>query len=395
MIKALKLVCLSVLVGSLSVISNAQEVETTVIDEVVAQVNDSVITLSQVNRAKEIAVSSLVASGKKKDEAELEVAKREGELISSLITEEILKQKATEIGLDRDVDDEVNRRLLRLAKENKLNSLDDLFKLMRSQNVNPEAIKQDWRSKIVSEAVYRRVVDGPLFWGTPDKDVKEYYTKNKTKFAQQETVELSEILLLFAGKQEADVQALANSLVKRARSGEDFGELAVTFSDRLNKEENKGRIGEFHVEKLKDDVKAKIKGKRTGDVLDPIKVDETGIQIIRIDKYVPASSESNFDERLVRDAILNEKRGQARKDWLAEQKRESYIKVSEDYRGAVMPFLRNEPSKTAESKITDLRKFRFFLAPAVRRDCRRFSLTLVWSLGPLLPRPFCDNQSVR
>ena len=343
-----RIAIISVLTFALSTVSFAQEVETTIIDEVIAQVNESVITLSQVKRAKEVAVNALVADGKKKDEAELEVAKREGELISSLITEEILKQKATEIGLDRDIEDELNRRLLALAKQNQMQSLEQLYQSMRDQGLNPEAIKQDWRARIVTEIVYQRVVDAPLFWGTPDKEVKEYYGKNKDKFAQKETVELSEILLLFAGKEEADVQALANSLVKRARTGEDFGELAVTFSDRLNKAETRGFVGKFMVESLNEDVRKSIKGMKAGDVTDAIKID-IGLQILKIDKYVPASDESNFDERRVREEILKEKRGDARKEWLSKQKRESYIKVSEDYRGSVMPFLRDEPSKKTES----------------------------------------------
>lgn len=345
----IKTAFLSISIFALSAASIAQEVETTVIDEVVAQVNESVITLSQVKRAKEVAVSGLVGSGKKKDEAELEVAKREGELISTLITEEILKQKATEIGLDKDIDDEVNRRLLALAKQNQLASLDQLFQLMTSQGVNPEAIKQDWRAKIVREIVYQRLVDAPLFWGTPDKEVKDYYAKHKEKFAQKETVELSEILLLFAGKNEADVQALADSLVKRARSGEDFAELAVTFSDRLNKKETRGYIGKFFVEELNEEVRPSIKGLKAGDITDPIRL-ETGLEIIRIDKYTPASTESNFDERRVREEILKEKRDKARKDWLVAQKKDSYIKVSEDYRGTVMPFLRDTPSEKTESR---------------------------------------------
>ena len=57
----------------------AQETETKVIDEVVAQVNDSVITLSRVKREAKSVVDSYVEQGKKRDEAQRLVDEKQGE----------------------------------------------------------------------------------------------------------------------------------------------------------------------------------------------------------------------------------------------------------------------------------------------------------------------------
>jgi hypothetical protein len=54
----------------LAAAAGAQETETRVVDEVIAQVNDGVITLSQVNREVKSAVDSYVQEGKKRDEAQ-------------------------------------------------------------------------------------------------------------------------------------------------------------------------------------------------------------------------------------------------------------------------------------------------------------------------------------
>ena len=63
--------------------SFAQESQTTVIDEVVAQVNDTVITLSQIKVEEKNAVTSLVQEGKTQEEAQKIVTERKG-LLSPL-----------------------------------------------------------------------------------------------------------------------------------------------------------------------------------------------------------------------------------------------------------------------------------------------------------------------
>lgn len=341
---------LAVTIVAFSVFASAfgQETEETVVDEVVAQVNESVITLSQVNREMEVQVRAMMGQGKSKEEAEAEASKNRGQMIANLITEEMLRQKGVEIGLEKSVDAEVNQRLLRLTKDNNLNSINDLFKLMRDQGVDPDLLKNSWRSEIMKQQVMMNMVDRVVYWGTSDKEVKEYYEKNKEKFVQQETVTLSEIFLSFAGKNEADVIALANSVTQRARKGEDFSKLAVEYSDRPNVAETNGVVGTFPVAGLDDVFREGIKDLRTGGIADPIKLD-IGMEIIRVDKYTPASSESNFDENLVRSAILEEKAPKARDEFLKELKDDSYIKVRENYRGLVMPFLRDAPADESTS----------------------------------------------
>ncbi len=64
----------------------AQETEAVVVDEVVAQVNDGVITLSRIKREIKSSIDSIVAEGKMtKEQAKTEVESKQGELIANLI----------------------------------------------------------------------------------------------------------------------------------------------------------------------------------------------------------------------------------------------------------------------------------------------------------------------
>src|SRR5215203_3388846 len=76
----------------------AQETETRVVDEVVAVVGDGVITLSKVKREAKGIVDTLIQQGKKPEEAQREVDEKRGEMIANLVHEELMIQKAKELG---------------------------------------------------------------------------------------------------------------------------------------------------------------------------------------------------------------------------------------------------------------------------------------------------------
>ena len=110
----------------------AQENESVVVDEVIAQVNDGVITLSRVKREMKNAVDSLVQKGSKPEEAQAEVEKKKGELIASLIQEELLLQKGKELGVEQEVEARINQEFTRIMKEQNIKTLSDLYKEMEA-----------------------------------------------------------------------------------------------------------------------------------------------------------------------------------------------------------------------------------------------------------------------
>ena len=76
-----------------------------------AQVNDGVITLSQIKREMKDAVDSFVQQGKTKEEAQKMVDEKQGEMIANLINEELLIQKAKELGVDKDVEEQIQEAI--------------------------------------------------------------------------------------------------------------------------------------------------------------------------------------------------------------------------------------------------------------------------------------------
>ena len=137
----------------------AQESEAKVVDEVVAQVNEGVITLSQINREIKDAVDSFVKEGKTPEQARAEVESKRGELIAGIINEELLMQKGKEMGVDSDVEAQINGRFVEIMKQQNIKSLDALYKAMADTGVDPQAIRDMWRKQIVRDMVLQTEVD--------------------------------------------------------------------------------------------------------------------------------------------------------------------------------------------------------------------------------------------
>lgn len=319
----------------------AQENETKVVDEVIAVVNDGVITLSGVKREMKGAVDSKVQEGMKREDAQKQVDEKQGELIANLINEELLLQKAKELGIEKDVEADLNARFVQIMKQQNLKTLDALYEAMRKEGIDPDDIRDIWRRQATKDEVIRRDVQGQTYWKPTGADVKAYFEKNKAKFIKPETVTLSEIFLNFAGQTQDSVRAKAKDLVTKLRGGEDFVKTALAISESQDVAKTKGVLGTVPVadlEKQFPQYAKAIKGLKTGGVADPVE-DEVGIHILHVDERTAQASDASFDEDAVRRAMLEENYPSALKAYMTKLRQDAYIKISETYRPIVSPLL--------------------------------------------------------
>ncbi len=321
----------------------AQEGEPVVVDEVVAQVNNDVVTLSMIKRETLQAIEGLKQKGTVGAQADAEITRRQPELIASLVDEQLLLQKAKELNLTEEIEADVNRRMLDLAKAQGFKTLETLDEAMRASNVDPAGFRQSARTGIATGLVLSREVDAKIFYGLSSDELKRYYEAHKDQFRKSEAVTLSEIFVSFAGKPEADVIAKASALVAEARKpGADFAALATANSERQQDgvrvaTQTKGKLGTVQISDLNAQIAAAIKTLTAGSVSDPIRTDE-GLIILRVDGRTAAGN-STFNENQVREAITAERSGKERVAYMQKLRSDAYIKVADNYRAAVSPFL--------------------------------------------------------
>jgi peptidyl-prolyl cis-trans isomerase SurA len=324
-----------------------------VIDEVIAQVNTEVITLSMLRQEMKDAVQALVEQRKiSPADAQAEVAKRQTEIIVTLINEQLLLQKGKELGFADNVEKEVNERMVAVMKQEGLKSLEQLEAAMRESGIDPATVRQQLRGEIMKQAVLQNEVNYKLYWGLTESELKNYYDAHRDKFRKPETVTLSEIFLATANKDDAEVRARAAQIVAQVRGGSDFAATAKVASEREDENHERvatktgGKLGSFALTDITNaDVLAAVKNLKVGGVSDPVKL-EGGYIILRLEDRTPGG-EPAFDEKKVREAISNERIDKEQKTYLANLRRDAYVEVSPAYREQVMPLLKAEPTAPA------------------------------------------------
>jgi peptidyl-prolyl cis-trans isomerase SurA len=333
----------------------AQEGELQVVDEVIAQINDDVITLSMLKRETKERIEALKQGGMTDQQAAEEVSKRQAELIATLVNEALLLQKGKELDLSNEVEAEVNRRMLEVAKGEGIPTIEKLEAAMRESGVDPATTRQTLRAEIMKQTVIQQEVDRKIFFGLTMDELKKYFQAHPEKFRKPETVTMSEIFLSSAGKNEAEVKAKALEMIRQIRAGADFGQLAAVNSEReLNgvriAPQNKGKVGLFEVPSLREDIATAIKGVPAGGVSEPIHSND-GYQILRVDERTPGSDAATFNENQVREAITIERTPKERDAYLKGLRDDAYIKISDSYRPGVAAILNLPPEKTADNSV--------------------------------------------
>ena len=335
----------------------AQEGEMQVVDEVIAQVNDDVITLSMLKKETKERIEALKQSGMTEQQAMDEVSKRQAELIATLINEKLLLQKGKELDLANDIEAEVNRRMLQIANDQGINAIEKLYEAMRQNGLVPEDVRRTMRTEMMKQAVLQQEVDRRVYLGFSSEEVKKYYDAHQDKFKKPESVKISEIYLSTIDKDEAAVKARAMELITQARAGADFGALAAANSEREKNgqrmaPQDKGYVGEFDVPSLREDLMATLKDVKAGGITEPIRTSE-GYQILRVDARTPGGAAATFNDNRVREALLAEHQTKERETYLQTLRNEAFIKVTETYRAGVDPLLKIQAPAAAKGDNKD------------------------------------------
>lgn len=329
----------------------AQETEQRVVDEVVAQVNEGVITLSRVNKEINNRVDALIArgqnEGKTREQLAGELGAKRNELIVDLINEELIIQQGKELSLEKEVEEEINARFVQLMQRYGIKTIEELYKQIRAENVEPDELKAIWRRELIPSLVFRYDVDGKIYNGLTQKELKDYFEKNREKFRKPESVTISEIFLSFAGRDVNQVKAKAADILKQLRAGANFETLVAQHSERPESQKEKGKVGSFEVPQLTEQIGAAIKNVKAGGYSEPIGTDtDEGIMILRVDQRVNDSAAPVFNENQVRQAITMERSATERKKYMTKLRTDAYIKIAKSYETAVVPILYKDDKKS-------------------------------------------------
>ena len=319
--------------------SSAQAQEAELINEIVARVNNDIITrvdyLNALRDFKEELTRQLQQTGKSEAEINAEFERQKTGVLDFIIEDLLLEQKAKELNID--VEAEVNQQMTEIAKENGQPSVLAFENELKKQGVDPESARATLRKRLQQQYVVQREVLQPIFQRLNDKDRRDFYDKHKEAFTTPGEVTISEIFLPLEGHTAAEVEQRAKRLVAELRAGKNFAEAVQENSppNRGTRAQN-GKMGVFKQGELKEDVTAAISTLKPADVTEPIRLQD-GFQIVRLDDRKPPTliplEDPKVQAAIGRMATM-ERAETARKQYLKKLRAESYVEVTKGY-GAV------------------------------------------------------------
>ena len=227
---------LSVSLGSVSSLAQNTNAKTTtdtppvqgkVVEDIVARVNDQIITSSDYDRSAE----QLTAEAGQQSIPPRELEQKKADLLRDLIDQQLLLSKGKELGITGET--ELIKRLDEIRKQNHLESMDDLEKAAQQQGVSYEDFKANIRNSIITQQVVRDEVGRKI--SMSPGEVEAYFKAHESEFAQPESVSLNEILVPTPAKsategadtaEVAAAQAQAEEIEKKLSAGAKFDDLA-------------------------------------------------------------------------------------------------------------------------------------------------------------------------
>jgi peptidyl-prolyl cis-trans isomerase SurA len=345
---------------SLSVVLRADDV----IEEIVARVNNQIITRSEFQHGKE----ELRKEAQQQDPANADrlIAEREKDVLRDLIDQQLLLEKGKDLGITADT--EVIRKLDEMRKDMKLDSMEELEKAAQSQGVSFEEYKQNLRNQIITQQVIGKEVGSRL--AISKEDVQKFYDQHKEEMAQPETIRLSEILVSTDAKEKdtrdeakrlQDAQAKAEDLLAKIRKGSRFEEVAKKDSDGSSAALG-GDLGNFQRGTLAKELEEKTFAMKVGEVSDAIRTKQ-GFVILKVTMHHMAGTPTlNEVEARVQDAIYAQRLQPALREYLRKLREDAFIDVKQGYLDTGASPNQTKPVETAskEPGAKDLKKKKKF-----------------------------------
>ena len=312
-----------------------------VVEEIVARVNNSVITRSEYNRSKQLTLDELKQrmGAQATPQALDDEAKN---VLRDLIDQQLLIQKANDLGIN--VDNEVIKQLDEQRKQMGLDSMEALEKAAESQGISYEDYKQNIKNGLLTQRVIEQEVGSKVGSQITPAEVQKFYDDHKQQLESPEAVTLEEILIApkptdaekaaaanpkTVETSQADVDAAqkkAEDILEMLKKGGNFEDLAKKYSDGPTAQQG-GALGDFKRGVLAKELEDKTFALKDGQYTDAIRTKQ-GWVVLKVAHHNPGGIPplDQVQDR-IQQALYLQKLQPALRTYLTKLREDAYIDV--------------------------------------------------------------------
>jgi peptidyl-prolyl cis-trans isomerase SurA len=248
-----------------------------VVNGIVAVVNEEVITTFELDKEYQLM---------QKEQEKLPAAEKMGlrsAALNRLVDKKLIDQKVRELDI-KVQDDEVKLAIEDVKKQNNLTQ-EALVQALALQGLSFDQYRaqlkdQLERLRLMSQEVRSKVQVG-------EQEVRDYYEANRAKFGAVEQFRARHIFFKVDRKGGAAelsrIEAIAAGVLKQARAGKDFAELARTYSNDPAAAKDGGDLGSFKKADMLPEIGDSVAAMKPGDISELV-LSQAGLHIIKLEE---------------------------------------------------------------------------------------------------------------
>jgi parvulin-like peptidyl-prolyl isomerase len=292
-----------------------------VIEEIVAVVNDDIITLTDF-KAAEAKLRFMLNQRLEGENLNREFKRARENLLEQLINEILLLQEAKK--KDINVNEEVKLFIENFKKENNIETDEQLRREMAREGIDFDAWRKEIEKQFLQQKVIMMEIDYKI--SLTDTELVNYYKENKEEFTQPAEVKLKGIFLSGENRDEKELERISQEITEKLKQGIDFSELASQFSEGPEKEKG-GDLGFFKKGELNKIFENEVFKLNPGEITPWLKTQQ-GWYIFKVEEKKEAQL-SSFEEvkDKIREKIFLQKKRKKIEEFLTKLKENSYIKI--------------------------------------------------------------------
>ncbi len=302
------------------------------VEEIVARVNNEIITSSELDKARASAEEDARqdCSGKcTPEQLQVAIEDRQKSALRDLIDQSLLQQRGKDLALS--VETDVVKQLDQIRIGNNLKDMDELEKAVSAQGLNWEDFKNNIRNKILTQQVISREVGSHITIG--HDEALKFYNEHKNEMVRPEAVALKAFEVSTAGKTEAEIPELkkkAETYLKRINDGEDFSVLAKRFSDGKTAQQG-GYLGEYKRGELAKELEDKVFVMKKNELTGVIETKQGFLILQVLEHYAEGVQPYEKVENDIMEHLYSQRMEPALREYLKTLREQSYVVIKPGY----------------------------------------------------------------
>jgi peptidyl-prolyl cis-trans isomerase SurA len=317
---------LCLVLGALFFSASGVAAEATVVDRIVAVVNEDIISMYDVESAMRPVVENIKKQRFPAEQERQAIVRLREDMVDTLIENKLTEQEVKRYNIS--VSDEEVDAYIRQIRQRRSYTEQELQANLAAQGMSMEDYRREVKSQLQRTKLVNREVKSKVV--ITQAEIKSYYEKNSAKYGGGKQYHLWNLLVKLPRnpnpEQRQQAQALFQEVLAELKQGRSFEELA-----RLSADGAKGiqgnDLGLFRIDELTPQLREVVRKLKPGEY-SPVVETEFGYQTVYVQKLAetPARPLSEVETE-IQDILYREFVEGKFKAWIADLRKRSHVKI--------------------------------------------------------------------